>query len=151
MISIQKLCQFLCRFLQICDSRQIYHTKMIRFIPVESATMYNQDSLLSQQIQCKFFVVVDVEFLHIQFRENVECGFRFLRRYSRNIIQQFIDHFSLFIDSSARLQILFYALISAKRRLNNRLCRYIRTKTHIGKHLDSLDITCCCFFISSSS
>ena len=37
-------------------------------------------------------------------------------------------------------------LITAQCRLHNGLCRYVRAKTHRGKHLDSFYISLCLFF-----
>ena len=122
---------------------------MIRCMPVESAPMYNQNSLFTKKIQCKLFIIIYIKLFHIQFRENVECRLWFFCCYSRNIIQKFVDTFSLIINSSTWNQVFFHALITAQCCLNNSLCRHIGTKTHIGKHLKAFNISCCRFFITA--
>ncbi len=58
------------RFLQYLHAGQIDHAEMIRLLPVESASVDEQNSFVPQKIQSKLLIISNVEFLHIDLREN---------------------------------------------------------------------------------
>ena len=102
--------------------------------------MDQQDFLIFQQIQHKFLIVCDTELPDVQLREDIKGRFRFHRSDSRNIRQCLINILPLFIDPSAGSNVIPDALMPSQCRLYDRLRRYIGAESHIGKHLDSLDI-----------
>ena len=83
-----------------------------------------------QKIQCKLLIIMNIEFLRINLRKNIESCLRLDRCDSRNIRQRLVYIVSLLINASARLNILIDTLISAQSRLHNGLCRHIGTQTH---------------------
>ena len=59
-IITQEIRNFSHSFFQNFNSWQIYHPEMIRLFPVKSTSLYDQDLLILQQIQCKFFIIYNV-------------------------------------------------------------------------------------------
>ena len=119
-------------FFQNLYTGQIYNTEMIRFLPVKAAAVDQKDFFLTEKIQGKFFIICDVEFFRINFRENIKCCLGFYCSDSRDVCKGFVNKFSLFINPSAGNNIIIYTLMSAKCSLYNRLSRYIGSQTHIG-------------------
>ena len=76
-IITQEIRNFSHSFFQNFNSWQIYHPEMIRLFPVKSTSLYDQDLLILQQIQCKFFIIYNVELLYIDLREHIKCSLRF--------------------------------------------------------------------------
>ena len=58
-------------------------------------------------------------------KKNIECSLGLYGCDSRNVIECLVDKISLLINSSARLNVLIYTLVSAKCSLYNGLCRNI--------------------------
>ena len=65
------------RFLQYLHAGQINHPEMIRLLPVESASVDQQNSFIPQKIQGKLFIISNVEFLHIDLREEIKGSLGF--------------------------------------------------------------------------
>ena len=95
---------------------------MIRVCTVEAGTTGDQDLLLTEKIKGKLLIILDMEFLLIQFREYVERSFWFHNGYTGNVTEGIVDIFTLFVDSSARKQEFIGTLITAQRSLNDTLC-----------------------------
>ena len=84
-IITQEIRNFSHCFFQNFNSWQIYYPEMIRLFPVKSTSLYDQDFLILQQIQCKLFIIYNVELLHIDLREHIKCSLRFNGSDSRNV------------------------------------------------------------------
>ena len=105
-IITQKIRNFSHSFFQNFNSWQIYHPEMIRLFPVKSTSLYDQDLLILQQIQCKFFIIYNVELLYIDLREHIKCSLRFDGSDSRNVSQCLVNIFALFVNTSARNEVV---------------------------------------------
>ena len=116
---------------------------MIRFLPVKALSRNKKHLLFMKEIQCKLLVIQDIEFLRVDLRENIKCCARLHRSNSRDIGKRLVNKLSLLVNSAARNNILVDTLITAQCRLNDGLCRNIGTKTHGGKHFQSLDVSLC--------
>ena len=76
-VMLQEIAQFFDRLSELSSVRQIDNTEVIRNRPVKSAALHNQNLLLMQKIVCELYIIRNVEFADIQFREDVNaaCGF----------------------------------------------------------------------------
>ena len=109
-------------------------------MPVEPAAVYHQQLLLPQQVQRELLVVGDVEPLDVDLREDVERRLRLDGGDARNRVQRFGDVFALFVDATSGHDVIIDALMPAERGLHDRLRRHIRAQTHVGEHVETLDI-----------
>ena len=130
-IITQEIRNFSHSFFQNFNSWQIYYPEMIRLFPVKSTSLYDQDLLILQQIQCKFFIIYNVELLYIDLREHIKCSLRFDGSDSRNVSQCLVNIFALFVNTSARNEVVVDALIAPESGLNDRLCRNIGAETRL--------------------
>ena len=113
-VMLQEMLQLFHCFLEFSHSRKIYHPEMIRFRPVKTASVDQQHLFLSEKIQYKLLIVMNVIHGCIDLRENVKSRFRFYRGDSWDPVQRMINEFPLLIDPSARKQKLIGALITAQ-------------------------------------
>ena len=134
----QELSHLAHSLLQLTHVRQIYYTEVVRRIPVKALTRYQKHLLLMQEIKSELFIIVNIEFLCVDLRENVESSLRLHSTDSRNIVKGLINKVSLLVNPSARLNVLIDTLVAAKCSLHNGLGRNIGAKTHGGEHIDSL-------------
>lgn len=119
MIITEEVRHLLHRLFQDFNPRQIYHPEMIRLLPVESASMDEKNFFILQKIQCKLFIIGDIELFHIDLWKNIEGRLWFHCTDAGDIRQCFINIISLLPDSSARNHIALHALVSAQGRLYN--------------------------------
>ena len=83
----QELSHLAHSLLQLTHVRQIYYTEVIRRIPVKALTRYQKHLLLMQEIKSELFIIVNIEFLCVDLRENVESSLRLHSTDSRNIVK----------------------------------------------------------------
>ena len=140
MICRQKIAKSRTRRAQRPSVRQIDDAEMVGIRPVKAGTLYDQHVLFMQEIIGKFHIIRDMEFLHIQLRENIERRPWLNEADARNLRELFADALALFIDTTARNQLLVDTLIAAESCLYHGLGRYIGAQTHVGKHIDALQI-----------
>ena len=126
-------------FAEHFDARQIYHAEMVGLLPVEAFAWYQQDFLFMQQIESELFIVGDIEFLRVNFREDVEATLGFYRSNAVNAVEGVVHVFALFVYTSTGNHIAFYALVSPKRCLNDALRGNVGTQAHVREHIDSQD------------
>ena len=120
-IILQEIPQFHRSILKHFHTRQINHSEMIRIFPVKSASMNDQNLLLTKQIKSKLLIICNVKFLCINFREDIKSSFWFYCTDTRDITQCVINKFSLFINTSTRNDVIIDTLMAAKCCLDN--CR----------------------------
>ncbi len=86
---------------QHADTRQIDHTEVVRFLPVERTAVADEDMLVMQQVKRELLIGMDVELLHIDLREDVERRFRFDRSDAWNIVEHVVHQLALIVDAAA--------------------------------------------------
>ena len=96
-----------------------------------------------KEIKSKLLIIVNIEFLCIDLRKNIERSLGLYGCDSRNVIECLVDKISLLINSSAWLNVLIYTLVTAKSGLHDGLCRNVGAKTHGGKHINAFNIALC--------
>ncbi len=79
-IVAEEVCHFVDGAFEHLDARQVDHTEMVRVLPIETGALHDEQFLVVQQIERELLVVANVEFLRIDFREDVEGRLRFDRR-----------------------------------------------------------------------
>ena len=129
MIIAEKVCDLCHGFPQHLNSRQINHPEMIRLLPVESASVDQQNSFIPQKIQGKLFIISNVEFLHIDLREKIKGSLRLHGSDSGNVGQGPVNVLSLLINPAARHQVAVDALMASQGRLDDGLGRHIGTES----------------------
>ena len=93
-----------------------------------------------QQVKRELLIGMDVELLHIDLREDVERRFRFDRGDAWNIVEHVVHQLALIVDAAAGHQIILDALMAAQCGLHHRLRRHVRAHTHVGQHVQTLDV-----------
>ena len=73
LICSKELFHLLHSLVQLTDIRQIYDTEMIRLMPVEALARNDKNLLVMQEIQRKLLIIVDIELLCIDLREDIKC------------------------------------------------------------------------------
>ena len=140
MICLQELSQSSHRFLQHRRTRKVNNAEVVRFLPVKASAGNHQNSFLTEKIKRKLIVICNVESLHINLREDVERSLRLLYGDTGDIIKQFINQLTLFVNPAARNNIFIHALVPTKRSLDDGLSGNIGAKPHIGKHVHAIDV-----------
>ena len=121
-IVVQEVVQVGHAFAEHFDARQIYHAEMVGLLPVKAFAWNQQDFLFMQQIKSELLIICDIEFLRVNFREDVEATLRFYCGNAVNAVEGVVHVFALFVYASTGNHIAFYALVSPERRLNDALC-----------------------------
>ena len=96
-IVVQEVVQIGHAFTEHFDARQIYHAEMVGLLPVEALAWYQQDFLFVQQIKSKLLVVSNIEFLCVNFREDVEAALGFYRGNTVDAVEGVVHVFTLFV------------------------------------------------------
>ena len=104
---------------------------MVGLAPIEATAACDENLLLMQQIESELLVVGDVELLHVNLREDVECGLRLHCGNAVDAVQRVVDVFALFVNSPAGDDVVIHALVSAERRLHDGLRGNVRAQTHV--------------------
>lgn len=73
LISIQEISDALYGVSKDFSFRKHYDSEVIRFMPVESASRYEEDISCVKKITGKFFIACDVKFFYIKFWKDVKC------------------------------------------------------------------------------
>lgn len=81
---------------------QIDNAEVVGVDPVEAAAVRDEDLLLLEQIESEKLVVMDVEFLHIHLRENVEGGVGLGDRNAGYGPEPVVNHLALLVDTASR-------------------------------------------------
>ena len=71
-VSCQEFSQLVCCFLKLSYIRQVHYSEMIRRSPVEALSGNQKDLFLMKEIKSKLLIIVNVEFLCIDLREDIE-------------------------------------------------------------------------------
>ena len=112
---------------------------MVGLLPIKALAWHQQDLLFVQQIKSKLFIVGDVEFLRVDFREDVEAALGLYCGDAINAVKGVVHVFALFVYASAGNYIAFYALMPPKRRLDDALRWNVGAQAHVREHVDSQD------------
>ncbi len=113
---------------------------MIRVRPVKCCAMNHQNALLFQQVEHHAFVVADIEFLLIHFREAVQCALWFGAADPWHFIQHFVGDIALLTDTAFRRHQIINTLITTQGCLNSVHSRYVGTQTHLRQHFQTFDV-----------
>ena len=90
-----------------------------------------------EQVEGELLIVVDVELLHVDLREDVEGRLGLHRRDAVNLVEGLPDEVALLVDAAAGAHVGVHALVAAKRRLYDGLRRHVGAKAHVGEHVDA--------------
>ena len=110
---------------------------MVGLGPVKAAAARDQNLLLVQQVEGKLLVVGDVELLHIHLGEDVERRARLDHRDAIDLAKRLVHKVTLLVDTAAGANVVVNRLMTAERRLNDRLSRNVRAQAHVRKHVDA--------------
>src|SRR5690554_1483527 len=139
-IALQKIPDTANGGFQIFYPRQGNDAEVIRPGPVEGGALYHQDFFLQQQVQDKFFIVVDRAHLGVDTREGVQRTHRLDATDAGNGIEQFPGTVALFQQTPFGQHQIIDALIAAQCGLDGVLCRDVTAQAHIGQHIQAFDI-----------
>ena len=107
---------------------------------MEALTCGQKHLLFLQKVHTELFVVGNVKLLNVDLREAIERARRLHHGKTRNVIDHTVYEFTLFENASAGNQKLLRRLISAEAGLYNHLSRNIGAKSHVGKHVQAVDV-----------
>ena len=108
-IVVQEVVQIGHAFTEHFDARQIYHAEMVGLLPVEALDLVPAGSSFRAAIKSKLLVVSNIEFLCVNFREDVEAALGFYRGNTVDAVEGVVHVFTLFVYASAGNHIAFYA------------------------------------------
>src|SRR6185312_16954551 len=86
------------RLLQVPDRGQGHQPEVVGGDPVEGAAVGDEDLLLLEQVQGELLVVVEVEDLAVQFREEVHRPAGLLDGYALDVVEHPVGGVALFLE-----------------------------------------------------
>ena len=104
--------------------------EMVGRVPVEGATVDEEDLFAAQQVKDEALVVADVEALDVNFDEAVECAHRFGHGETGDGVDFLPGEVALFAQTSAGAGEVVDALVAAERSLDGVLCRHVGAEAH---------------------
>ena len=120
-IITEEIRHLLHRALEHFDTRQIDDAEVVRILPIETGALHNEQLFVVQQVEGELFVVVDVELLRVDLREDIERGLWLDGGDAVDGVERLIDVFALLVEAAAGHQIIIDALMPAERGLHDGL------------------------------